>query len=59
MNLIYRGFISKYQAPVKECYRQPHAINWRYQIPGEKTPSPKLRQEVYQAPKALNWRWQY
>jgi hypothetical protein len=57
MNLIYRGQTFSYNAR-SATYRQSFAINWRYQVEGEKYSNNSLPTVPYQQPFAINWRWQ-
>ncbi|MGH2412409.1 MAG: hypothetical protein ACRDEA_01670 [Microcystaceae cyanobacterium] len=56
MQLIYRGYSSDY-APKTQRYIKPHAINWRYQVPGE-TYEESIATSSYSKPRAINWRYQ-
>ncbi|MFB2895421.1 hypothetical protein ACE1CI_21160 [Aerosakkonemataceae cyanobacterium BLCC-F50] len=58
MKLIYRGHIYEYTPRPVGSYIKPRAINWRYQLTGERfkcTPRP-IR--PYIKPRAINWRYQ-
>jgi hypothetical protein len=46
-------------APEPRPYKDPAALNWRYQVPGKNYEQllPNLN-AVYQKPRAINWRWQ-
>lgn len=58
MKLIYRAATINFEPQALPAYRQPHAINWRYQVPGESyEPTTPIKQS-YSFPKAINWRWQ-
>jgi hypothetical protein len=56
MQLIYRGQVYIVAARSAQPYRKPHALNWRFQSPGEEYSEPAIA--TYQPPRALNWRYQ-
>jgi hypothetical protein len=58
MLLIYRGELFNCPARPILPYRQPSALNWRYQVPGETYSDLKPLTIDYQPPRAINWRWQ-
>lgn len=60
MQLIYRGYTINYTPRPIQAYRQPNALNWRWQIPGESFQSTSTSQciPMYCPPRALNWRFQ-
>lgn len=58
MKFIYRAQIYEYTPCSIPAYVKPRAINWRFQLPGEKfecTPRPVPE---YIKPKAMNWRFE-
>ncbi|MDV3002556.1 MAG: hypothetical protein N5P05_004211 (plasmid) [Chroococcopsis gigantea SAG 12.99] len=60
MQLIYRGFVTEYKSTSRTGqHLTTNAINWRYQLQGERPASTTTRRTVYAAPRAINWRWQY
>jgi hypothetical protein len=60
MLLIYRGQSLQASVHAPKPDRQPIAVNWRYQIPGERysneIPMRPMR-PVYKTPRVINWRW--
>jgi hypothetical protein len=57
MKLIYRAQIFTYQPRSAHPYRQPTALNWRYQIQGE-TYSNTYSRSLDRSPHAVNWCYQ-
>jgi hypothetical protein len=57
MQLIYRGHIFQSSLRPTQSYRKPIALNWRYQVPGERYGDEAPVPPVYQPPRAINWRW--
>ena len=58
MKLIYRAQVYEYTPAPSQLYVKPRAVNWRFQIPGQKfelTPRPILE---YVQPQTMNWRFQ-
>lgn len=58
MKLIYRASIFDFEPQSLPAYHQPHAINWRYQVPGESYEPARRIIQPYIFPKAINWRYQ-
>lgn len=58
MKLIYRAQILKYIPRALQPYCKPHALNWRYQTPGETYSGTPRAASVYHKPRAINWRFQ-
>ena len=58
LKLIYRGHIYNYTPRPVQPYRKPHALNWRWQTPGENYKSTDRPILPYCPPRALNWRFQ-
>jgi hypothetical protein len=57
MQLIYRGQSFEMTTRSQQSYTQPHAINWRYALPGEINQPQSVPTSCYRSPKAINWRW--
>jgi hypothetical protein len=59
VQIICRNEVYTCTLPAPRPYKDPAALNWRYQIPGknydEQLPEIEI---VYRKPRALNWRWQ-
>ncbi|HEY9660053.1 MAG TPA: hypothetical protein V6C65_16470 [Allocoleopsis sp.] len=58
MQLIYRGHIYHCTQPNPQPYQKPHALNWRYQVPGETYGEDLLPTPSFRQPRAINWRYQ-
>lgn len=61
MHLIYRGQVYPYTPTVPKPYVKPHALNWRFQPPGELYESTFVPRppQPYVKPRALNWRYRW
>jgi len=57
MLLIYRGQTLQASVHAPKPDRKPIAVNWRYQIPGERYSNEMPMRPIYQMPRAINWRW--
>jgi hypothetical protein len=44
--------------PAPRPYKDPAALNWRYQVPGKSYAQLPDLNIVYRKPRAINWRWQ-
>lgn len=58
MRLIYLGQAFECSTRIPQTYRSPHAVNWRYQLPGEvygEATPPSLPSGT---PRVVSWRWQ-
>lgn len=58
MRLIYRAQMLEYTSAPVQPYCKPHALNWRFQAPGETYGNETLVMPPYQRPRAINWRFQ-
>ncbi|HEY9620019.1 MAG TPA: hypothetical protein V6C78_06605 [Crinalium sp.] len=56
--LIYRGETYDYTPSEPHPYRQPRAVNWRFQASGEVYGHVSVPVAVYRQPRAVNWRYQ-
>jgi hypothetical protein len=59
MQLIYRAQIFDVTPKAPEPYRKPHALNWRYRVPGEVYGETPRSVPIYRSPRALNWRFRF
>lgn len=58
MKLIYRALQIEITPRPIPPYVKPHAINWRFQPPGEKFETTPRPISPYVKPRAINWRFQ-
>jgi hypothetical protein len=58
MRLCYLGQAFECSTRDPQIYRQPYAVNWRYQLPGEVYGEKTSPNSSNLIPKAVSWRWQ-
>lgn len=58
LKLIYRGYTFNYAPRPAQPYRQPHALNWRWQAHSENFENAPRPRPTYCKPRTLNWRFQ-
>ena len=58
MKLIYRALLIEITSLPIPPYVKACAINWRYQLPGEKFETTPRPIPAYVKPRAINWRYQ-
>jgi hypothetical protein len=57
VKIICRNEVYTCNLPEPLPYRDPAALNWRYQIPGKSYDGSQKVTMCYSKPRIINWRW--